>query len=155
MNNTSIQYNYDISIFKIIIHYNNNGVGLFPGHASLAYFFFCGSVSLPNIGMVVATGDDGLSCFCTFGLTAGNGCGSLSVGLRTGGAADIVRVVNKLGDRGSVLNPLTAEVGEICSLLKMSSYSDGFGSSYLFCLLVGDIVSEGDVGNGSFDVFCR
>jgi len=104
--------------------------------------------------MVVANGDGGLFCCCTFGLTTGKGRGSLSVGLRTGGAADIVRVVNK-GDSGSVLNPLTAEVGEICSLPEMSSYSDGFGSSYLFCLLVGDKVSVGDVGNGSFDVFCR
>lgn len=135
--------------------YNNKGVGLFPGHASLAYFFFCGSVSLPNIGIAV-TGDGGLFC-CVFGLTAGRGCGILSVGLRTGGAADIVRVVN-IGDMGSVLNALTAEVGEICcasSLPEMSSYRDGFGSSYLFCLLVGDMVSVGDVGNGSFDVFCR
>ena len=138
------------------MHYNNSGVGLFPGHASFAYFFFCGSVSLPNIGMV-ATGDGGLFCCCVFALTAGKGCGNLSVGLRTGGAADMVREVN-MGDKGSPLNPLTTDVGEICcanSLPGMSSYNDGFGSSYLFCLLVGDMVSVGEVGNASFDVFCR
>ena len=137
------------------LHYNNNGVGLFPGHASLAYFFFCGSVSLPNIG-IVATGDGGLFCCCTLALTSGKG-GILSFGLRTGGAADIVRLLN-IGDKGSELNDLTAEVGEICcasSLPEMSSYRDGFGNSYLFCLLVGDMVSVGDVGNGSLDVFCR
>ena len=52
------------------INYNNNGVGLFPGHASFAYFFFCGPVSLPNIGMA-ATGDGGLFCCCVLALTAG------------------------------------------------------------------------------------
>ena len=79
------------------------------------------------------------------------------MGLKTGGAADMAREVN-MGDKGSVLNPLTTEVGEICcanSLPGTSSYSDGFGSSYLLCLLVGDMVSIGEVGNGSFDVFCR
>lgn len=109
------------------------------------------------MGIVATGGDGGLFCCCAFAFTGGKGCGSLSVGLRTGGAADIVRLVNK-GDKGSVLNPLTADVGEICcasSLPEMSSYSDGFGSSYLLCLLVGEVVSVGDVGNGSFDVFCR
>ena len=113
-------------------------------------------MSLPNIG-IAAIGDGGRFCCCIFALTAGEGCGIFSVGLITGGAADIVRVVNK-GDKGSELNDLTAEVGEICwasSLPEMSSYSDGLGSSYLFCLLVGDMVSVGDVGNGSLDVFCR
>ena len=105
----------------ISIHYNNSGVGLFPGHASFAYFFFCGSVS-PNIG-IAAIGDGGLFCCCIFTLTAGKGCGGFSVGLITGGAADIVRVVNN-GDKGSELKPLTTDVGEICcasSLPKMSS----------------------------------
>jgi len=87
--------------------------------------------------------------------TAGKDGIRLSVGLCTGGAADMVRVV-KRGDKGSEL-PLMAD-GEICcaiSLPGMSSYNDGLGSSYLFCLLVGETVSVGEVGNGSLDIFCR
>ena len=54
-----------------ICNYNNKCVGFFPGHASLAYFFFLGSWSEKNVAMAGA---------CCGGLW---GC---SAGFATGGA---------------------------------------------------------------------